>query len=131
MLYFIYAKEGLYEGLHGIYDYGLYNCDSYKYACSIGAELSREVMDSHIHPEDSYYTPEDYCEDNGYDKWRDEYEDDYWEVLDEVCEDNVSYTVYELKEGVTEEDYREWQKENMPPEDFIHRYCRQLAENNI
>ena len=131
MLYFIYAKEGLYEGLHGVYDYGLYDCDSYKNACDIGAELSREVIDAYIRPEDSYYSSEDYCEDNGYSGWRDEYEDDYFEALDEVINDNyLSYEVWPLKDGVTEEDYIKWQKENMEPRDFIKRYCRELTEED-
>ena len=124
MLYFIYAKEGMYEGLHGIYDCGLYNCNSYEDACSIGADLSYDVIESYIRPEDVYYTPEDYCEDNGYDEWRDEYESDYYEALDEICQDNLSYTVYEVKEGTTEEDYEHWLKTNRDPYYFIKNYCK-------
>ena len=132
MLYFIYATEGKYEGLHGIYDYGCYNCNSYEDACTLGAELSHDVIDSYIRPEDDYYTPEDYCEDNGYDEWRDEYESDYYEALDEIInEDYLSYELYPLKEGVTLDDYLEWTKENMPPRDFIERYCRQLTEDDM
>ena len=131
MLYFIYAKEGMYEGLHGIYDYGLYDCGSYQEACSIGAELSRKVIDTYIRPEDNYYSPEDYCEDNGYNEWRNEYEDDYFDALDEVINDNyLSYTIYPLKENVTEKDYDKWIRENMPPDDFIKHYCRQLTEED-
>lgn len=131
MYYFIYAKEGLYEGLHGVYDYGLYDCDSYEDACDIRAELSHEVIDTYIRPEDSYYSPEDYCEDNGHSEWRDEYEDDYFEALDEVIKDNyLSYEVYPLKDNVTKKDYDEWIKENMPPSDFIQHYCRQLTEED-
>ena len=67
MYYFIYAKEGMYEGLHGIYDYTLYDAASYEDACDTAEGMSRDVIDSYVRPEDVYYTQEDFCEEQGYD----------------------------------------------------------------
>lgn len=94
--------------------------------------FSRDVIDSYIRPEDIYYTPEDYYEDNGYDKWQDEYESDYYEALDEIINDDyLSYEIYPLKDNVTQKNYDKWVKENMLPRDFIRRCCRQLTEDDM
>ena len=130
MYYFIYAKEGMYEGLHGIYDYGLYDASSYEDACNTAEEMSRDVIDSYVRPEDVYYTQEDFCEEQGYDEWDESYWGEYYDALDEITSGYISYEVYPLKNGVTEADYEAWQKENLEPEDFIRRYCRQLTEED-
>lgn len=49
-----------------------------------------------------------------------------------VINDNCfSYELYPLKNNVTQEDYNEWKKENMPPDDFIKRYCREFTEDDM
>lgn len=130
MEYFIYAKEGMYEGLHGIYDYALLDCSSYEEACEYGEEISREVIDSYVRPEDIYYTQDDFCEEQGYDEWSEDYWNEYYDILDEIIQSYVSYEIYLLKDGVTKQDYQNWQKENREPQDFIYRYCRQLTEKD-
>ena len=130
MYYFIYAKEGMYEGLHGIYDYTLYDAASYEDACDTAEGMSRDVIDSYVRPEDVYYTQEDFCEEQGYDEWDESYWGEYYDMLDEIISGYISYEVYPLKDGVTEADYKAWQKENLEPEDFIRRYCRELTEED-
>ena len=55
---------------------------------------------------------------------------EYYDVLDEIISEYISYEVYPLKDEVAEADYEAWQKENLEPEDFIRRYCRELTEED-
>lgn len=129
-LYFIYAYPETYGGLHGMYRYELAECDSYQEACEWGFELAAETVDSYLSV-DQIYSTEDYMNDyyNGA-EWDERYREDYWDIFNEVREEECSYNIYPLKDGVTEEDFHNWEKENMGPEDFIHRYCRQLTEED-
>ena len=123
MLYFIYATENLYNGLHGVYDYTACDCDSFREACDYGREMGYELINSYTLPEDEYYTRDDFLQEKGYEEWEDEYEDEYYEILNEVIDDYLSYEVYPFKEGVTLKDYNEWLQKNMPPSDFINNFC--------
>ena len=123
MYYFIFAAEDMYRGLHGVYDYDMIDCADYDEACQIGCDMSRDVIESYMRPEDVYYTPEDFCDEYGYDEWDDSYQSEYYEALDEACGDFIYYEVYPVKPEVTFEDYEKWQKENMEPRDFIKRFC--------
>lgn len=126
MYYFIFAAEDMYRGLHGIYDYDMVECIDYNEACEIGCEMSRYVIDSYIRPEDIYYSQEDFCVDQGYDEWNEDYWNEYYECLDEVIDGYVYFEVYAVKPEVTFEDYQAWQHENMEPHDFIERFCTQI-----
>lgn len=43
--YAIVASEGIYQGLHGIVDYAIVDCDSEDEVAAIGREMSLQVMD--------------------------------------------------------------------------------------
>ena len=58
-------------------------------------------------------------------EWDEQYEDEYWDIFEEVMQDECAFEIWPLKDGVTEEDYYKWQKENQEPRDFIQRYCCQ------
>lgn len=112
----------MYRGLHGIFDYDMVECD-YEEACDIGCEMSRDVIDSYIRPEDTYYSIDDFCEEHGYDEWNDDYQSEYYDELDEICGEYIYFEVYKVKDTVTMEDYKAWQHENMEPHDFVEKYC--------
>lgn len=127
MYYFIFAMENMYQGLHGIYDYNMIECHDYNEACEIGQEMSHYVIDSFINPEEIYYTKEDFLNDNEYDTWHENYCNEYYDALDEAIENNIYYEIYPVKSNITLQDYQKWQYENMPPRDFIDRFCRELT----
>ena len=130
MRYFIYAYPEMYGGLHGMYNYELTDDIDYAAACEWGSDLAHDTVTQFLH-EDEIYSHEDYMQDN-YNgaEWDDRYEEDYWDTFNEVMEEQSSFSIWPLKDGVTEEDYIKWQKENMEPRDFIERYCRELTEED-
>lgn len=130
MNWFIYAYPEKYGGLHGAFDYDLVQCN-YNEACEIGYELAYSVVESFLR-EDEIYSHEAYMQEfhNGA-EWDECYNNEYWDIFDEVMQEQCSYEIYPLKEGVTEEDYKKWQKENMPPHDFIQRYCREFTNKDF
>ena len=130
MYYFIYAYPASYGGLYGMYLYDLVNCNCYEDAVTIAAEMARDVIWDY-RPDERFYTREDYCQEMGYDDWDDEYEDDYQCALDERVEEEVEFEIYELRDGVEEEDYSVWTEENEEPSDFIEKYCKTLTETTL
>ena len=96
----------------------------------MGRDLAHDTVTQFLH-EDEIYSHEDYMQDN-YNgaEWDDRYEEDYWDTFNEVMEEQSSFSIWPLKDGVTEEDYIKWQKENMEPEDFIKRFCREFTEKD-
>lgn len=58
MLYYIWAAEDSYNGLHGIETYGVYECSDLEEANNTGLELSYQIIEnfsSHLY----YYNDED------------------------------------------------------------------------
>ena len=47
MLYVIYAADQIYQGLHGMHDYSIYDCDTISEAEDIGIENSIQVINSY------------------------------------------------------------------------------------
>lgn len=121
--YFIYAYEARYGGYYGIYSYELIYCVDEDEANDIGRDLSRDVIESYINPEDEYYSREDYVEMSGLDSWDDSYEQDYYEALDEEIESYIEYEVYLMKQPMSDEDFSQWEEEDGDPRDFIRQYC--------
>lgn len=84
---FIYAVEGMYQGLHGVYWQGVVEVDNRKEADDWGREMAYELIES-------YGLEEEYE-----DSFIDYYSECYWEVheikptllsvkeLDEICGD--------------------------------------------
>ena len=130
MRYFIYAYPEMYGGLHGMYNYDLTDDTTYEAACDWGQELAMETVESFLRAEEIYSKEDfmnDYYDNEEYD---DRYEEAYWDALDEVMQEAGDYEIWPLKDGVTEDDYNKWQKENMEPQDFIERYCRKLTDED-
>lgn len=125
MYYFILAYTESYGTLHGMYDYELAECDTYEEACEWALDLAREVVDSYLHVDD-IYSEEDYMSDNDIDEWDECYRDDYWDVFNEAREAECAFEIYQLKDEYNEDTFRAWERENMPPRDFIERYCKSL-----
>lgn len=99
--YFILAYENLYQGLHGMYDWTIYE-SSFKEACEIGQEMSREVIESYE------------CI---YDELTEGLDEE--DIEDEIFND-ISYEIYDLKEDVSEEEIYSL---NWDPRDIIDEYC--------
>jgi hypothetical protein len=129
MYYFIIAHTESYGTLHGMYDYELDEYDTYEEACERGLDLAREVVDRYLHVDD-IYSEEDYMSDNGIDEWDECYRDNYWDVFNEAREAECAFEIYQLKDGYNEDTFRVWEKENMPPDDFINRYCENIDFNS-
>lgn len=126
MYYFIYAYPDMYGGRHGMYNSELVECNDFEEACECGYELAYETVESYLRA-DEIYSQEDFMKDFYDDaEWNDSYNEEYWDAFDEVMQDQCGYEIYTLKDGVTKEDYDNWLKENMPPEDFIKRYCKPI-----
>ena len=123
MKYFIYAYPERYGGLHGMYNYELTDNISYDLALEWGHDLAYETVEQYLHA-DEIYSENDYMEEyHDGEEWDDKYKEEYWDIFDEVMQDECSFEIYQLKEGYDETTYEEWQKENMPPQDFIKRFC--------
>ena len=99
MKYFIYAAEGVYQGLHGIEDYRLIDVDDYDTAATYGEELSMSVMED-------YSVIEEDLEESAaemYERDSEEY-DDYLNML---IRENIYYIIYALRDeyaDMTEEE---------------------------
>lgn len=128
--YFIYTYPASYGGYHGMYEYNLIGCTDYQEACEVAHEMACETVDRYLRADEILSQEEFmdlYCESE---EWDDEYETEYWDAVAEAIEDEADFEIYLLKDGYTFEDYRNWQKENMEPEDFIKRYCRRLTDED-
>ena len=100
--YFIYAYDNLYQGLHGMYDWIIYE-GPFKEACKTGQEMSRDVIEAYS------------CI---YDELTDGLEEEDFE--DEIYND-IAYEIYELKENAPTDD--EIYNLNWDPRDIIDEYC--------
>ncbi len=130
MRYFIYAYPEMYGGRHGMYNYELTDDISYQSACDWAYDLAYETVESYLRADEIYSTEEFMEEFYDGEEWDESYREEYWNVFDEVMQEQCSFELWPLKDGVTEEDYHKWQKENMEPYDFINRFCRQLTEKD-
>lgn len=99
--YLIYAYDNQYEGLHGIENWGVYECGSYDEACEIGHELSYDLITSYGFIEQEFEEKvqerlleegltEDHLDyDNLYDNW-----------MDALIEEDVCYQIYKVKDDI-------------------------------
>ena len=129
-LFFIYAYPEKYGGLHGMYRYELTECNDYQEACEDGCELAEEAVDSYLREDEIYSIYEYMNEYHNGEEWDECYREDYEDIFNEAREDAGSYEIFPLKDGVTEQDFHNWEKENREPRDFIRRYCRQVIEED-
>lgn len=109
MRYAIYACEGVYGGLHGIYNVAVFE-DTYEGAKEWGYNASRDLI-------------EDYDSDE-IDSIRDEYGDEA--VEDFYCE-NIEYLIWEIDEDIAKAISTNTLDElisEMGYEDFVETYCK-------
>ena len=102
--YFIYAYDGFYEGLHGIYSYCFEEC-TLRMAEDIGHEMSCDVIDSFG------FILEEICGEDGTE-----------EELDEAIQDNIAYEVWELRDDAPS--FEELEAMNLDPHSYIDDYCK-------
>lgn len=103
-LYFIYAAEYMYQGLHGMYDYAIEEAESRDDLEAEAIGMSYDVMDSYDEISERLRSDaEEEVEFNGYD------EEDYDSVLEaalnEKYEDNLYYYIIRLNPQYTAEWY--------------------------
>ena len=99
--YLIYACEMQYNGLHGMNDWNVYDCQTYEEACEIGHELSYDVINSYSCIEGAF--EEEVMErlrEEGITEEHQDYDDLYDEWLDELIEEDISYSVYQVQEDI-------------------------------
>ena len=103
-LYFIYAAEYMYQGLHGMYDYAIEEAESRDDLEAEAIGMSYDVMDSYGEISERLRSDaEEEVEFNDYD------EEDYDSVLEaalnEKYEDNLYYYIIKLNPQYTAEWY--------------------------
>ena len=121
MLYAIYAKEGIYQGLHGMERLAVVDCSNDDLAFKYATEMSFDVMNDYSDVMDELqHRVNDYLENNDYEVS----EDEAWDV---IMNENVDFIVYKIKEYYQTED--PMTLEYIFEEDFasfIKKYCDEL-----
>ena len=104
--YLIYACEQRYGRLHGMYNYAVEYGITEQQADEIGHEMSISVMESYtcimedLQEEAEYHADRDTIDDN-------EYEDLICEMIGELEEENAEWSLYRLRDNLTEEDKKQ------------------------
>lgn len=121
MLYAIHAREGIYQGLHGMERFAVEDSPNDDLVFRDATEMSFDVMNDYSDVMDELqHQVDDYLEDNDYEVS----DDEAWDV---IMNENVDYTVYKIKEYYQTEDpmILEYIFEE-DPESFIKKYCDEL-----
>lgn len=116
--YFIYAYTNTHGGLHGMYDYvAIENCLE-EDAIETGREMSYEVFDSYNLAEELYpYSEyEEECRRDGDTPT----EGEYWDIIDDLMDDECAYEIYILKDDVDVNFINNLYED---PHDIIEKYC--------
>lgn len=94
--YAIVASEGIYQGLHGIVDYAVVDCNSEEEVAAIGREMSLQVMDNWGWIQDELMAQVS----DSFDSTIDTEE----EFLEAIKEENVNYYYFKLCEEAEGQD---------------------------
>jgi hypothetical protein len=105
-LYAIHAYEGFFQGLHGVENRDVIECECDEEACEIAAEMSREVIDDYC---DSIPDIHDLIGEGD-------------DELEEAIEDDIDYTVYKLTVPTNASLDELYNHFNNDPEDFLKQY---------
>ena len=110
MLFYIWAAEDYYQGLHGIENYGVFDCRDVTEANNMGLEMSIEVIDS-------YNLINDYSDYGDWDEDTEEY--DYgdhllWEIF-KIKDEYVNMGAEELNRICRND-----------PDDFVKKYTEEV-----
>lgn len=119
MLYVIHAFDERYDGLHGMGDWSIWDCENEIEANSIAWENSMDIINSFSC---IYEELEAEVEDNISD---DMSEDDIEQLRSDIYEEDIAYNFWVVDEDIAKE-YDIDILENMlnnDPEDFIEKYC--------
>ena len=119
--YLIYADERQYCGLHGMYDWNIFECIDEDEANEIGREMSYNVITSYSSLIDSF---EQEAEERFSCERRYE-EDPNWEdamsdYIEELIEEDIQYRIFELKPDF---DYSAIDTQNEDWEDIRNIYA--------
>lgn len=96
--YLIWAAEGIYQGLHGIYNMDVIE-GTYDEAADTAREMSYEVMESYSDVENTLMADaQEWVDAGDYDNIEDAYA--------EAAENNLEYTWCQLNDSHTLEEYR-------------------------
>ena len=121
MLYAIHAREGIYQGLHGMERFIVEDHISDDFAFDSASEASLDIMDEYSDIADELQDQvESYREDNDYEVS----EDEAWDL---VKHENIDFNIYKIKECYQTEDPMtlEYIFEE-DPDSFIEKYCDEL-----
>lgn len=118
MIVAIHAYENVYQGLHGIENHIVIECEDLSIAEEFAKEESIEVMTSYGSIIEDF---EQEAEDEGLERETDEFD----EYVSECIDQNVGYCIYEVVKpfGTLEEMQREFYNY---PEKFIKDYCAEV-----
>ena len=111
--YAIVASEGIYQGLHGIVDYAIVDCDSEDEVAAIGKEMSLQVMDDWGWIQDELMAQIS----DSFDSTIDTEE----ELLEAIKEENVNYYYFKLCEEAEGQDSNLLNQELYDDEDKFRR----------
>ena len=111
MLVFIHAYEGMYQGLHGIEDYAVYDISTEEEANEIGREMAEGVIATY-----SYYLH------YGNDDEEDE------DSFDDMIEEELYWDIYKIKD-TRPIDVLKRAAANLGAESFIESYCYEETIN--
>ena len=121
-LYVVYAADELYQGLHGLEDWSIWECEDENEALNIGYENSIQIINSYscIY-EQLDQDIKDYMEDGK--NWS---EEDIDQLTMDIYDEDTYYNVWEIDEDITKEyDVNILEKMLIDdPEDFIKTYCK-------
>ena len=110
--YFVYAYDGMYGGLHGMYEYCFLE-GTFEEAEEYGIEMSHNVIDSYSEIRQNIFGYED--EEEIYENYSEE------EIQDIIMED-VEYEVWELRDDAPS--FEELEEMNLDPQSYIEEYCK-------
>ena len=113
MKVFIYATEGMYQGLHGIEDMCVTEINSIDEGNDIGKEMAYDLITSFGLEDEYAMSQSDYDEESGeFPEWNGEAEELYWNI-------------YEIKDEYKDMETSELDSIacNLGHESFIKEYC--------
>lgn len=111
--YFVYAYDGMYGGLHGMYEYCFIEASSYEEAADYGIDMSHNVIDSYFEIRQNLFEVED--DEEIYERYSEE------EIEDIIAED-VAFEVWELRDDAPS--FLELEAMNLGPQSYIDDYCK-------
>lgn len=114
--YFVYAYEGIYGGLHGMYDW-VFMEGSYAEAESYGVEMSSNVIDSYAEIRQNLFDVED--EEEIYARYSEE-------EVEEIIQEDIAFEIYEVRDDAPP--FKEMEEMNLDPESYIKEYCQQCQD---